>query len=589
MTMPVRVARVQVAVPQLNDDVEECRTELDSHADTCVLGKNAPITHGCERPVEVTGCDKSHGTKTCKTASGVVGVFVDGNLQLLHVHQAAHMPNLDNNLLCPMQLRLNGARVSDLPKFLSPDPTDGAHSVGVPLDDGEEELTMHLSLNGVSSGFESIKPTVQQFESAEEGVDLHSLTDQDVEWDPSTESFSRREEAVFDCRGQVCEREERRPCRICGVSMEDPSDDDLLMALCLNRQVMEVSSEALAANRGLHDDGHVFNLSIAELSTAEAPKLDPAALAERWGISIEQAKRTVEQTAQRGFRSVLHPALSRRFRSNDRQLRCRRLPVTMFADALVSGIKSRRGNLCAQVFVHPSGWKRAHPVEKKSNSHDGPSLLHQREGAPAELVMDGSKEQTMGEFSKKAGQAGTRVRQTEPHSSNSNSSEGGIGELKTGFGRKMHKSQAPKVLWDDCLELEAFLQSNAWNSRMIDGGEVPETVISGETSDTSAFAQHEWCEWVMFRDTSVATDANKWVLGKHLGPSLDVGPALCAKMLKANGAVVHRSACRSLTPEEWASEEHAKLRADFLVSVNAELGAGFTKQDLVDEDFETPT
>jgi len=107
MTMPVKVARVQVAVSQLSEDALECRTELDSHADACALGKNALVTHGCERPVEVTGCDKSHGSKTCQTVSGVVGVMADGHLQLLHVHQAVHMPNPNNNLLCPMQLRLN--------------------------------------------------------------------------------------------------------------------------------------------------------------------------------------------------------------------------------------------------------------------------------------------------------------------------------------------------------------------------------------------------------------------------------------------------------------------------------------------------
>jgi len=98
--------------------------------------------------------------------------------------------------------------VSDAPKFLLNDPTSGDHSVGFPLNDGDDELTMHQSLEGVSSGFESIKPTVQQFESAMEGVDLHSLTDQDVEWDPSTDDFSKREESVFGCQGNVCEKEE---------------------------------------------------------------------------------------------------------------------------------------------------------------------------------------------------------------------------------------------------------------------------------------------------------------------------------------------------------------------------------------------
>jgi len=92
------------------------------------------------------------------------------------------------------------------------------------------------------------------------------------------------------------------------------------------------------------------------------------------------------------------------------------------------------------------------------------------------------------------------------------------------------------------------LQFNDWNSLLIDNGVVPGTVISGGTNDVSTVAQHGF-EWVMFRDASVSADPNMWVLGKHLGVSLDVGMALgpsmdvglahCAKMLKANGAIVH--------------------------------------------------
>ena len=38
--------------------------------------------------------------------------------------------------------------------------------------------------------------------------------------------------------------------------------------------------------------------------------------------------------------------------------------------------------------------------------------------------------------------------------------EGGIRELKRGPGRNMTKMKSPKVLWDDCLELEENIRSN---------------------------------------------------------------------------------------------------------------------------------
>ena len=40
----------------------ETRTELDSHADTCVVGKNALFVHDYDRKFNVTGYDPSQPT-----------------------------------------------------------------------------------------------------------------------------------------------------------------------------------------------------------------------------------------------------------------------------------------------------------------------------------------------------------------------------------------------------------------------------------------------------------------------------------------------------------------------------------------------
>ena len=71
------------------------------------------------------------------------------------------------------------------------------------------------------------------------------------------------------------------------------------------------------------------------------------------------------------------------------------------------------------------------------------------------LIMDGVKEQVMGEFGRKARQADCQVKQTEPYSPWQNAAEATIKELKKGTGRKMIRTGSPHVLWDDCLELEA--------------------------------------------------------------------------------------------------------------------------------------
>jgi hypothetical protein len=37
-------------------------------------------------------------------------------------------------------------------------------------------------------------------------------------------------------------------------------------------------------------------------------------------------------------------------------------------------------------------------MKKKSDAHEGLTLLVQRDGVPPVIIMDGAKEQTMGEF-----------------------------------------------------------------------------------------------------------------------------------------------------------------------------------------------
>ena len=109
-------------------------------------------------------------------------------------------------------------------------------------------------------------------------------------------------------------------------------------------------------------------------------------------------------------------------------------------------------------------------------------VLHKREGVPNIMIMDGSKEQTLGQFCKKCCQAGSHMKQTEPYSQWSNAAKGSIRELKRGVGREMVRSQAPKQLWDDCLEREAYVRSlTALNVYGL-SGQVPETIVSGETA-----------------------------------------------------------------------------------------------------------
>jgi hypothetical protein len=98
------------------DGNHETTLELDSHANTCVLGHDALIIFDYNRPVSIVGYDESHGSKTYQTVSGVVAYDDPQTGRMLHliINQAIHIPHLDHHLLCPMQCHVNDVTVNSL-------------------------------------------------------------------------------------------------------------------------------------------------------------------------------------------------------------------------------------------------------------------------------------------------------------------------------------------------------------------------------------------------------------------------------------------------------------------------------------------
>ncbi len=174
---------------KLNDPHYETTLELDSHADTCVLGRDALIILDYQRPVTVVGYDESLGTKTYAyaTVSGVVAYDDTQSGRTLHliIHQAIHIPHLDHHLLCPMQCRVNDVIVNDLPKFLASDPTDQTHALTIkdpnnPL----QPVILPLNLRGVTSLLYVRPVTIDDFNSLDHP--RLNLTSETLTWDPHT-------------------------------------------------------------------------------------------------------------------------------------------------------------------------------------------------------------------------------------------------------------------------------------------------------------------------------------------------------------------------------------------------------------------
>ena len=228
-------------------------------------------------------------------------------------------------------------------------------------------------------------------------------------------------------------------------------------------------------------------------------------------------------------------------------------------------------------------------MKLKSEAHHALSLLHSHDGVPNIMVMDNVQEQVKGDFQKKNHDVSTHVKQTEPHSQWMNAAEGKIREFKKVQGCGMVQEQLPTVLWDHCLERQAHIRSLTAHDIFGLSGQVPETLVSGETADILPYAEYHWYEWVIFRDTSVSFPEYYMVLGRDLGPSINSGPAMARKILKVNGQVVVWSMVQSLTSDETMNPVQIKKHQDSDETLREALGEPLTEEDLaIDLDYKTP-
>jgi hypothetical protein len=130
------------------------------------------------------------------------------------------------------------------------------------------------------------------------------------------------------------------------------------------------------------------NVSLVKSEMGDKAGVDTATLAKNWGIRIEAAKSTRLVTTQRGIRRMIHPSLTKRYKTNDRQLRYLRLPFKMYTDTMFLKILLRQDNKAAQILCTDFGFVRAFPMKKEKEAHEGLSLLFHIDGVPNVMVMD---------------------------------------------------------------------------------------------------------------------------------------------------------------------------------------------------------
>ena len=163
---------------------EEARTDLDSHADSPVVGRNAKILSYTDKFVNVWGFSKALGKKSKVPVVNAAVTYTSeysGESVVLLIHNALYFEDMKHNLIPPFMIRLAGAEVNECPKCLSRRPKIEDHSIYFPDDDDRNEgFRIPMQLHGTISYI----PTNVTTEKELLELPKYNLTPDVPEWDP---------------------------------------------------------------------------------------------------------------------------------------------------------------------------------------------------------------------------------------------------------------------------------------------------------------------------------------------------------------------------------------------------------------------
>ena len=192
ITAPRSVAAIQttrLGALTATTSQNECRSEIDNHADTCVVGtKTDLLIHDYDRPIQVHGYDEGVGEmEAFRTFNAVIAYdhLESGYTYMLVIHQAILIPQMENNLLCPLHMRDNDVRLNDRSNFMVPTTTYNHYVIVIRgIDQDQQPINIPLSTKGVISYFFH-KTTREEYEGSEPNLRIE-MTFKEPEWEPRT-------------------------------------------------------------------------------------------------------------------------------------------------------------------------------------------------------------------------------------------------------------------------------------------------------------------------------------------------------------------------------------------------------------------
>lgn len=533
---------------QIDEDNVTSAIELDSHADSAVVGRSARVLERTGRKVSVSGFTDGLGKPMLVEVVHACVLYddeMDGRKYLCIIRNALYVPEMEECLVHPIMMRLVGIDVDECPKFLSREPTTSNHSIYFP----ERNLRIQMKLSGVISYIPCRKPDDDEITNNDGVLELTPDVDK---WEPSKLELDVQEDAMLDFSGNIKEKKVKN--FVLSSVMTRSMDPDLLA----------------------NDMENKFGISSVKFSDGTSV-MDPVELAQKWRISEKVARSTIAVTTRLCPRNSKDITLNRRYALNDRMLRYRHVPVIMYADTMHSTKrlgKSVRGFSCAQVFATSFGWVNVVLMKAEREAARAFKQQFREVCVPEKMVMDGARAQVRGDTQKECQLAGCQIVELERDTPSSNRAERTIGELKTGTKMDMSESKCPIVLWCYCLERRALICRSMAKDNFTLNGMTPHSYMTGETTDISNICAFDWYEWVKFRregpDAKYPYPSER--LGRCLGPATNKGNSMSQYVMMETGNVIPVQTLRSLTKAEMENPKEQSIMKAFDERIESRYG-----------------
>ena len=573
------------------------RCELDSHADTCVAGANCRLISHEGRKVSVHPYSEEYKPIHDVIIGSVATLWVDptdGQSYILIIHEALYFgKRLADTLLCPNQLRAHGLKVQDVPKQFD---SQSSHSILLP----KGQVCIQLELDGVISGFETSRPTRQEYEEYP-----HLELTSSLPWKPTSASFANEEQRHVSSTQRLTQdgdlRFENHYRQVAAVASYHSSqspvefDDDLFHSL---GTTVHAASDDIEGN-GLkgHVDADVYPVSdegrrLFSLSTGEQRSvLTPEVLSQRWNIGLASARRTMQSTTQSGIRNVLAPG-ERKLRQRLDHLKYPTLKGRFYSDTSFANIKSLRKHAAAQHFTNGLGYDRFYPMASKSQCSTALMAFIQQAGIPQILITDNAPEEVAGEFKETCRVHHIQQKFVVPHSPWMNLAEASVRAIKQGIQRATRRKRSPKRLWCYCGQwVAAVRRLTALDLPQLDG-RVPEEFVMGSTPDISPYAQFDWYEPVWYIMPEAKFPHEKKRLGRWLGIAEVSTDVMASFILTETGKVIVRKSIWAISVDERATDEIKAAMTQLDVAITAKVGDSVRPKDfdpdLADDIMEVP-